>query len=149
MDFNSVSSLSKTNSYSSQSREIKSSMDKEDFLLLYIEQLRNQDPMEPMDTNQMSAQMSQFASMEQLTNINATLSKMVDSQMVNAVGYIGFQVKYTVDGQDEEGNPELQEKVGIVASVLRKNGVVNLKMFDGSEAPADRVISVELPSAQG
>lgn len=149
MDLNSVSSLSNTSSSSSQSREIKHSLEKDDFLLLYIEQLRNQDPMEPMDTNQMATQMSQFASMEQLTNINTSLSKILESQMADAVGYIGFQVDYTASSYDSEGNQVSEQKTGIVASVVKKSGVVNLKMLDGSEVPVDSVISVRLPSSQG
>lgn len=149
MDFNSVSSSSGASSFSSKSREIKSSLDKDDFLLLYIEQLRNQDPMEPMDTNQMATQMSQFASMEQLTNINTSLSKILESQMSDAVGYIGFQVDYSASSYDSEGNKVVEQKTGIVASVVKKNGEVNLKMLDGSEVPVSNVISVNLPLAQG
>ncbi len=146
MDARSLSSVSSYTGSDTQKREIKGTMDKDDFLLLYIEQLKNQDPMEPMDTNQMASQLSQFSSVEQLVNINSGISKIIDSQMSNAVGYIGFKVNYTVNGYDTEGNPVVEEKSGIVASIVKKDGVVNLKMLDGAEVPVDRVFSVELPT---
>lgn len=128
-----------------QKREIKHVMDKDDFLMLYIEQLKNQNPLDPMDTNQMASQMSQFSAVEQLVNINSSINKILQSQMTDAVSYIGFKVSYTVDSFDEEGNQILEEKSGVVQSVVKKDGAVNLKMDDGTEVPADRVYSVELP----
>lgn len=128
-----------------QKREIKHVLDKDDFLMLYIEQLKNQNPLDPMDTNQMASQMSQFSTVEQLININGSIARIVEGQMSDAVGYIGFKVNYTVDTYDGEGNPILENMSGIVASVIRKDGVVNLKMTDDTEVPLDRVFSVELP----
>ena len=128
-----------------QSREIKSAMDKDDFLKLYIEQLRHQDPMEPMDSNQMAAQFSQFSTVEQLINMNTTMEKMMSLQLGNAVGYIGFEVTYSANTIDGNGNVITEEKTGIVKSISHKNGSVVLKMMDGSEAEMSKIISVQVP----
>lgn len=128
-----------------QSREIKSAMDKDDFLKLYIEQLRHQDPMEPMDSNQMAAQFSQFSTVEQLINMNTTMEKMMSLQLGNAVGYIGFEVTYSASTIDDQGNVITEEKTGIVKSISHKNGSVVLKMMDGSEAEMSKIISVQVP----
>lgn len=149
LDVRQVSSYATTGTTSSTStsstRESKSTMDKDDFLLLYIEQLKNQDPMDPMDTNDMASQMSQFSTLEQLINMNDTMTKIADQDMSNAVGYIGFQVGYTVDSLDDEGNTVTEEKAGIVASVKKKDGLVYLKMLDGTEVESSKVFSVEVP----
>ncbi len=54
------------------------SMGQEDFLTLMTAQLRNQDPFEPMDNNQMVAQMAQFSSLSGITEMNSTLSSIAD-----------------------------------------------------------------------
>jgi flagellar basal-body rod modification protein FlgD len=48
-------------------------MGKNQFLKLLIAQLQHQDPMNPMQGDQMAAQLAQFSSLEQLQQINATL----------------------------------------------------------------------------
>jgi flagellar basal-body rod modification protein FlgD len=47
---------------------------KDQFLKLLIAQLQNQDPMNPMQGDQMASQLAQFSSLEQLQEINTTLT---------------------------------------------------------------------------
>ena len=47
---------------------------KNEFLKLLVAQLQHQDPMNPMQGDQMAAQLAQFSSLEQLQQINATLA---------------------------------------------------------------------------
>lgn len=47
---------------------------KDQFLKLLIAQMQNQDPMAPMDGTQMATQLAQFSSLEQLQQINTTLT---------------------------------------------------------------------------
>ncbi len=44
-----------------------------DYLNLLITQLRNQNPLDPMDNDQMAAQLAQLSQLEQLENMNSTL----------------------------------------------------------------------------
>lgn len=73
-----------------------SEMGKDDFLTLFIAQLENQDPLSPMDDTQTLAQLAQFSSLEQLTNISEALDGLADSlsemQQVGATSYIGKTV---------------------------------------------------------
>src|SRR5690606_14097784 len=48
-------------------------MGKDEFLKLLVAQLKNQDPMNPSDGQQMASQLAQFSSLEQLTQIGETL----------------------------------------------------------------------------
>lgn len=57
-------------------REIKKTLGKDDFLKIMVMQMRNQDPTKPFDPEQMGMQMAQFASVEQLQNINKSLDRM-------------------------------------------------------------------------
>jgi flagellar basal-body rod modification protein FlgD len=56
------------------------SLGKDAFLRLLVAQLKNQDPQSPADSSQMGAQLAQFSSVEQLTNINETLTAQSSSQ---------------------------------------------------------------------
>jgi flagellar basal-body rod modification protein FlgD len=47
---------------------------KDQFLKLLIAQLKNQDPMSPLQGDQMASQLAQFSSLEQLQQINANLT---------------------------------------------------------------------------
>lgn len=47
----------------------------DDFLKLFTAQLKNQDPSSPMQSYELAAQLAQFSSVEQLTNINANVQK--------------------------------------------------------------------------
>ena len=47
-----------------------------DYMKLLISQLQNQNPLEPMDNNQMASQLAQFSQLSQLESANSTLSSM-------------------------------------------------------------------------
>jgi len=66
---------------------------KDDFLNLLITQLQNQDPLSPMDSTEFSAQLAQFSSLEQLSNVNENLETLLlyqgslnNSQAVSFIG---------------------------------------------------------------
>lgn len=76
----------------------KQTMDSEMFLQLLVTQLRTQDPSSPMNTNEMMAQTTQLASMEQLTTMTGLSEENFSLQMrIAAAGMIGKQVTYTAD----------------------------------------------------
>lgn len=49
-------------------------MGKDDFLTLLVAQLQHQDPLNPAESTEFTAQLAQFSSLEQLQNIDATLN---------------------------------------------------------------------------
>jgi len=61
-------------------RKAQGAMGKDDFLKLLVAQLKNQDPQSPANADQMAAQLAQFSSVEQLTNISKTLETQGASQ---------------------------------------------------------------------
>ncbi len=78
------------------------------FLSLLTTQLKNQNPLDPLDTNQFTSQLVQFSSVEQQLKTNSFLSAMVQSaqnaQNNAAVSYIGKQITSTgVDSDLKNG----------------------------------------------
>lgn len=60
----------------------KSVLDKNAFLKILMAQLANQDPLANQDNSQYIAQMAQFSSLEQAQNTNASMEKMLASQLI-------------------------------------------------------------------
>src|SRR6476469_5526049 len=63
------------------------------FLTLLTTQLQNQDPLSPLDTNQFTQQLVQFASVEQQLKTNSQLGSLVSlqqtAQSTQALGFVG------------------------------------------------------------
>jgi flagellar basal-body rod modification protein FlgD len=70
------------------------------FLTLLTTQLKNQNPLDPLDTNQFTQQLVQFASVEQQIKQNTTLTALLTASKAttntNALGFVGMEV--TADG---------------------------------------------------
>ncbi|MFQ5773253.1 MAG: flagellar hook assembly protein FlgD [Kiloniellaceae bacterium] len=71
------------------------------FLTLLTAQLQNQDPLDPLDSNQFTEQLVQFAGVEQSITTNKKLDQLVQLQTSNqlngAVSYIGRTVEVVSD----------------------------------------------------
>jgi flagellar basal-body rod modification protein FlgD len=68
-------------------------MGKEEFLKMLIAQLKNQNPLNPLDGTEFTAQLAQFSSLEQLQNVYAELKNLSqrqaslnNSQLVSLIG---------------------------------------------------------------
>lgn len=104
-----------------------SNLGKDEFLKLLMKQLQYQDPLNPMEDREFIAQMATFSSLEQLTNLNTTMSAFVGLQdpMTMYVSWIGKEVTY--EGEDSE------EKTALVKSVKSSDGQYLLVLDDGTE----------------
>ncbi|MCZ2721192.1 flagellar biosynthesis protein FlgD [Marinomonas sp. 15G1-11] len=91
--------------------------DQDVFMTLYIEQLKNQDPTAPQDTNDMVAQMSQFNQVEQLSTISSRLESMsaalTSSQALGASTLVGKSVFVSQKSAElaEDGNIALRVEI--------------------------------------
>ncbi|MBU8911758.1 MAG: flagellar hook assembly protein FlgD, partial [Desulfobacterales bacterium] len=70
-----------------------STMGKDDFLKMMIAQLQHQDPLNPLDGTDFTAQLAQFSSLEQLSNMNTQLetlglyqSSLNNAQSISLIG---------------------------------------------------------------
>ncbi len=92
-----IAGVTDTNSYRADgTAKAGDELDKNDFLNLLVTQLQYQDPLNPMDSADFTAQLAQFSSLEQLTNMSDQLKELTLTQNTlnnsQAVGYIGRTV---------------------------------------------------------
>lgn len=74
-------------------RQQSNQLGKDDFLKLLLAQLANQDPTSPMENTEFIAQMAQFSSLEQMTNMSSEFSRLANMLHSNeAINIIGKQV---------------------------------------------------------
>jgi len=118
-----------TQTSSSQGRNV---LGKDDFLNLLVAQLKNQDPLKPIDSTEFTAQLAQFSSLESLSNINDTLNelKLYQTSTNNsmAVELLGRSV--TASGNSVEiikGVPE-----NIVFQLAGNASAVSVNLFDAA-----------------
>lgn len=110
----------------------KADLGKDDFLLLLVQQMRNQDPLNPMDDKEFIAQLAQFRSLESLQNISQTLA---GNQAVSLIGKSVKAVTYTEDSEEEVVE-------GVVRSLKFDFGKALLVLEDGTEVYASNVFEV-------
>lgn len=101
--------------------------DFESFLTLLTAQLRNQDPLSPLDSTEFIAQLASFSSVEQQISTNDRLDKLLD-QGVNGdvaafASWIGRKVS-TVDGRFRATGEEVSFRIADVPAADRAFAVV-------------------------
>lgn len=62
------------------------------FLRLLVTQMKNQDPLNPLDNAQVTTQMAQLSTVSGIEKLNATLEAFTRAQAFQAVGMIGHHV---------------------------------------------------------
>ena len=113
----------------------KGSLDKDAFLKLLVTQLKHQDPTRPMEDREFIAQMAQFSSLEQMTNMNREFKSLLrSSQSSEAYKLLGKQI--------DSFNPATEKRVsGVVSSIVFNNGEVMVRV-GGEEVSLDDIHSV-------
>ena len=87
-----TSTTGTNNSNMSSALGAAAGMGKDDFMQLLIAQLKNQDPMKPMEDKEFITQLAQFSSLEAVEKMNSQLEELLGSQsLVQAATLIGKQ----------------------------------------------------------
>jgi flagellar basal-body rod modification protein FlgD len=85
--------------YGAETKTATDVLGKDAFLKLLVTQLQNQDPLNPLDDKEFIAQLAQFSSLEQMSNVAAGITalteKTAQQDMLSAVNYIGKEVTAT------------------------------------------------------
>lgn len=114
----------------------KTTMGKDDFLQLLITQMQNQDPLDPMKGTDYAAQLAQFSSLEQLTNISSSLDQnlsanaMMTNSITNALAttFIGKDVQASANSFQYTGGATVNMGYSLPAQGLS----ATVQIYDSS-----------------
>jgi flagellar basal-body rod modification protein FlgD len=111
-----------------------------DYMKLLITQLQNQNPLEPMDNNEMASQLAQFSQLQQLETMNSSFADILSTTERNyANSLIGKEISFA--SENDAGTRDITS--GIVKEVINNvNGEIILATADHTIALED-VISVK------
>jgi flagellar basal-body rod modification protein FlgD len=117
-----------------------SSLGKDEFLKILMAQLQNQDPLNPMEDKEFIAQMAQFSTLEQTTNMSSLLEKFINTQtqsdsILKYSEMIGKQVDWK--SNDDTGS-------GIVKSIKQSDIGIILELDNGEEISSDSITKVSM-----
>ncbi len=79
------------------------SEDIETFLTLLTTQLQNQDPLDPLDANEFTQQLIQFAEIEQAIKVNDNLEDQLAVQVTSMMAHLGGYIGKTVETAGSDG----------------------------------------------
>jgi flagellar basal-body rod modification protein FlgD len=117
-----VPAVGSTTSTSSTSTASASSLDYSAFLKLFIAQLKNQDPTQPMDSSQFVAQLATFSQVEQAYSTNSKLDSLLTSNSLSIADQVIGRTVTSADGTVS----------GKVASVKITSSGATATLADGS-----------------
>lgn len=122
------------------------SFDSDAFMKLLITQLKNQDPLSPMDNQQFVQQTSLMAMVERLTKMEELMQES-NSSLLNVKAYEGLIGKdATYQWQQEvDGEITKQEKTGAISAVKMVDGKVQFQI-DGNWITRDKISGIESKS---
>ncbi|HON56919.1 MAG TPA: flagellar hook capping FlgD N-terminal domain-containing protein [bacterium] len=123
-----------------------SALGKDQFLQLLSTQLRYQDPLNPMSNDQFIAQMAQFSSLEQMQNLNKTMTNYVQSSgslgVLNLLGTsIDAEIVTTV-----QGNTTIEKVSGVVVSIDLSGSEPKLTTMQGKTVKLSEVKTTRVPN---
>jgi len=113
---------------------ITSSKIQMDYMKLLVTELKNQNPLEPLDNKEMASQLAQFSQLQQLESMNSSFGKALQTAERNyATSLIGKEVSFAA--ATESGDTEIIN--GVVGGVYNDvDGQIIL-------AVGDRAVSLE------
>ncbi|MFV1974349.1 MAG: flagellar hook capping FlgD N-terminal domain-containing protein [Candidatus Scalindua sp.] len=112
-----------------------STVNQDEFLRLFVAQLQNQSPMDPLKGADFIAQLAQFSSLEQLTNLNASFADNLKfQQLAGGSEFIGKKATYV---DPAAGGPA----EGVIQGAITRDGSISLVIQNG-EIPISNITGI-------
>jgi len=127
-----------------------------DYMKLLVTQLQYQNPLEPLDNNDMATQLAQFSQLQQLESINSnsqSINSTINSNFAKVLGTVGRTYANSLIGRnisflvstDTDGYKEMNGTVKEVFNDPEKGSLLIVNTEDGSDytVGVDGVVSVK------
>ncbi len=118
------------------------SLGKQDFLMLLVAQLRNQDPLHPMEDKEFIAQLAQFSSLEQLQQLNQAIAGLAE---MSVLGQMASFIGKHVSAIDHASHETIE---GVVSGVSIVDGAPKLTV-DGKQVDVRDVYAIQSETPGG
>jgi flagellar basal-body rod modification protein FlgD len=129
------------------------------FLTLLVAQLKNQDPLNPLESADFTAQLAQFSSLEQLFGMNESLKGIEEAlaaqESGNVLDYIGKSVKtldnsiFVKDGTTESNVYELEDGADVTISIRDHEGIEIRTIYAGWQGAGEHELIWDGKDNQG
>jgi flagellar basal-body rod modification protein FlgD len=110
------------------------------YMKLLITQLQNQNPLEPMDNDEMASQLAQFSQLQQLETMNSSFADVLSTTERNyASSLIGKEISFK--SENDDGTQEITS--GIVAEVINNIDGKTVLVTGNNKIALEDIISVK------
>jgi flagellar basal-body rod modification protein FlgD len=110
------------------------------YMKLLITQLQNQNPLEPMDNDEMASQLAQFSQLQQLETMNSSFADVLSTTERNyASSLIGKEISF--ESENDDGTQ--QTTSGIVEEVINNLDGQTMLVTGNNKIALEDVISVK------
>lgn len=123
-----AASLSQSNSANSAA-----SLDYDSFLRMFVAQLQNQDPLNPMEGTEYTAQLAQFSNLEQSIQSNEKLDGLMSQMSLSQANSLIGRTATTTDGAIS----------GVIETVTILSGGSVANLADGTKLPLGPGITIQ------
>ena len=122
------------NGTASFSSSVDENMGKEEFLLLLVTQLSNQDPFDPLDPTEFTGQLTDYSSLEQLINLNDKLEAQTNSDTFNTMS-MNTSLAASLVGQEvlAQGSQAFVSDSGegsVIVDIGESGGSATINIYD-------------------
>jgi len=90
-----------------------------DYMKLLVTQLQNQNPLEPLDNNEMASQLAQFSQLQQLESMNSNFAHVLAAVEHT---YANSLLNKNISFLAETGTGDVEMTEGVVVEVLNEAG---------------------------
>ncbi|MFZ5572009.1 MAG: flagellar hook assembly protein FlgD [Thermodesulfobacteriota bacterium] len=136
--------------HTKEAEEKKDPLGREAFLNMLIAQLKHQDPLNPLEGTDFTAQLAQFSMLEQQFNTNDNLEALLQSMSAkredNLIEYIGKEVSGTAEtmvlkgGKASGGMYTMEEQAEVSISIFNSEGREVRTLYAGQKGAGSHQI---------
>jgi len=110
------------------------------YMKLLVTQLQNQNPLEPLDNNEMASQLAQFSQLQQLESMNSNFASVLSAtERTYANSLIGKEISFA--SENETGTRDITS--GIVEEVINNVDGEIILVIASHAVALEGVISVK------
>lgn len=149
------------NPYKVKQRTPKKVLDRNDFMLLFVKQLQYQDPMHPLENNEMATQLALFNQLDELYSLNQKFDQLIELSKDNTFYNYALLVGKLVDVEGNESlvkqgqflgaKIKIEEPISdLKIKIISKNSGRTVKTIDlGALSPGEYPISWDAKDEKG